>query len=213
MTIALFDLDNTLLEGDCERLWCQFLAEKRLVNTLYMNQIDKFFEDYAQGNLDFFTYESFILRPLAQYNPDQLTTLRKEFLKRIRSLLRPFMLKRIIDHQCQGHILILCTASNSFLAQPIADILDIQNLICTEIETLNHVPTGNLLGIPAFKDGKVKKMDIWLAEHKQSMVNSWAYSDSYNDLPILRKVTYPVAVTPEPNLFNHAIDHGWEILA
>ena len=212
MCIVLFDLDDTLLEGDCERLWCEFLAEKEIVDAAFMQQIGRFFEDYAEGNMDFIAYESFLLRPLTLLPAEKTMSLRKQFLKCIRARLRPFMLKRVAAHQSQGDTLVLITASNAFLARPIAEMLEIPNLICTEIEQNNQVPTGNLLGIPAFREGKVQRLETWLADHKQTLVYSWAYSDSHNDLPILRKVTYPVAVTPEPYLLNQAMDHGWEII-
>jgi HAD superfamily hydrolase (TIGR01490 family) len=212
MSIVLFDLDDTLLEGDSERLWCQFLAEKGLVDKPFINCLDQFFEAYAEGNLDFVAYEKFVLQTLTENKLDYLITLRKQYLEKIRPFLRPFMLKRIIRHKSQGHTLILITAANSFLARPIAKVLNIHHVICTEIETINHVPTGNLIGSPAFNVGKVEKLDVWLTEHQQTLAQSWAYSDSHNDFPILNKVTYPVAVKPDAQLFSQALELGWEII-
>jgi HAD superfamily hydrolase (TIGR01490 family) len=212
MVLALFDLDDTLLDGDCERLWCEFLAERGLVDEGFLTRIGQFFEDYADGSMDFIAYETFFLSPLINFNAEGLIELRSQYLKQINVRLRSFMLERLQWHREQAHQLVLITASNAFLAQPIAQMLDIPHVICTEIEMLNHKLTGKVLGMPPFREGKVACLKLWMAEHAQTLDESWAYSDSHNDLPILREVTHAVAVTPDDILRAQAHERGWKIL-
>jgi HAD superfamily hydrolase (TIGR01490 family) len=212
MPLALFDLDFTLLDGDCEWLWSQFLAEQGVVGADFTTQISRFFDDYETGTLDIVSYETYLLQPLTCLSFETLIDLRKVYLEGIRARLRPFMLERLAWHRAEGHCLLLITAANAFLAEPITRLLDIPNLICTGIETENGKPIPRLSGIPAFREGKVKRLEIWLGEHHQTLNESWGYSDSHNDLPLLERVTVPVAVTPDPVLRNIAIDRNWAII-
>lgn len=207
MTLAIFDLDFTLLEGDSEWLWAEFLLAQGLVGEDFIAQIEAYYRDYEAGTLDFDAYERFLLAPQTQLSPQRLTNLRAAYLLEvIRPRLRPWMLQRVDWHRAQGHTLLLITASNASLAAPIARLLQFPHLICTQITD------GHPLGTPAFRAGKVTLLNDWLAQHQQTLTGSWGYSDSHNDLPLLQQVSRPVAVRPDPVLRRHAAQTGWEIL-
>ena len=212
MPLALFDLDFTLLDGDCEWLWSQFLAEQGVVGEDFTAQIARFFQDYEAGTLDIVSYEAYLLQPLNRLSLESVIDLRSRYLEGIRILLRPYMLERLAWHRSEGHTLLLITAANAFLAEPISSLLGFPNLICTGIETENGKPIPRLSGIPAFREGKVKRLEIWLREQHQTLAESWGYSDSHNDLPLLERVAHPVAVTPDSVLRKIAQDLDWEII-
>jgi HAD superfamily hydrolase (TIGR01490 family) len=212
MSLAIFDLDYTLLDGDSEWLWSEFLAEQGIVGDDFVTRISQFYQDYDAGVLDIVAYENFLLQPLTHLSFDTLIHLRNSYLERIRTRLRPFMLERLAWHRARDHNLLLITAANAFLAEPIRSWLGIANLICTDIETENGIPTGRLVGIPAFRQGKIKRLDIWLVKNHQTLAESWGYSDSHNDLPLLERVTFPTAVTPDSSLRKKAVEMGWEII-
>ncbi len=207
MTLAIFDLDFTLLEGDSEWLWSEFLLSQGVVDEVFTAQIAQYYRDYEAGELDFDSYERFLLVPQTQLSPERFANLRAAYLLEvIRPHLRPPMLKRIDWHRAQGHTLLLITASNASLAEPIARLLQVPNLICTQIEN------GRPIGTPAFRTGKVTLLQAWQKNQGLSLSGSWGYSDSHNDLPFLQLVTYPVAVTPDKILRYHAFRNGWLVL-
>ncbi len=212
MPLALFDLDFTLLDGDCEWLWSQFMVEQGVVGEDFIAQIARFFQDYEAGTLDIAVYETYLLQPLTGLSLESVIDLRTRYLEGIRARLRPFMLERLAWHRREGHDLLLITAANAFLAEPISSLLGFSNLICTGIETEDGRPLPSLSGIPAFREGKVKRLEIWLREHNRTLDESWGYSDSHNDLPLLERVTHPVAVTPDSVLRNIALDRDWELI-
>jgi HAD superfamily hydrolase (TIGR01490 family) len=207
MTLAIFDLDFTLLEGDSEWLWSKFLMTQGIVGEEFIAQIESYYRDYEAGRLDFDAYERFLLTPQTQLSPQQLKELRKIYLfEIIRPRLSLRMLERVAWHRTQGHTLLLITASNAFLAKPIAQLLQFSNLICTQIDN------GKPIGTPAFRVGKVTLLQAWLVKHEKNLAGSWGYSDSQNDLPLLQQVSHPVAVRPDAVLRSHAVQAGWEIL-
>jgi len=212
MTLALFDLDNTILDGDSEWKWSEFLLQQNIVGKDFFEQIKIYYRDYENNRLDFYAYEAFLLHPLTLYPHEKLLQLRARYLEHIQSLVRPALIGRIEWHRVQGYKLLLITATNQFLAEPIAELLNFSMLICTQIETQNGNFTGKLTGIPAFRDGKIKRLNQWLKENQETLAGSWGYSDSFNDLPLLDKVEHPVAVTPDPILRQHALYQGWEIM-
>ena len=211
-TIAIFDLDYTLLSGDSEALWSQFLFEKGLVGAEFVERIQEYYRDYEGGSLDFSAYEEYLLQPLTLYSIDTLLQLRNEYLERIRLIVRPVMLERVNRHRACGHTLLLITATNRFIAEPIAAILQFQNLLCTQIKRSGDSYTNQVDGIPAFGGGKIHLLDQWLAGHALTMEGSWGYSDSHNDLHLLKRVANPVAVSPDEKLRVYALEHGWEII-
>lgn len=211
--VAIFDLDYTLLEGDSEVLWSQFLFEKGLVGAEFMLRIEDYYRDYEKGQLNFIESEEFLLRPLTQHPIDTLVQLRDEYLERIRLIVRPTMLEEVNWHRIHGHTLLLITATNRFTAEPIAAILNFQNLICTQVKRLGDSYTNQVEGLPAFGVGKVKLLELWLANHGLTLEESWGYSDSFNDLPLLKRVEHAVAVSPDNKLRIYALKQGWRIIA
>jgi HAD superfamily hydrolase (TIGR01490 family) len=210
--LAIFDLDNTLLEGDCEFLWTQFLFRHGIAGTAYLEGIEKFFRQYEAGTLDYSAYEAFFIQPLTHLPFDEVLRIRDLYLQEIRPLLRPSMIDRIHWHQEQGHALLVISASDDFICQPIARLFGISDVICTRAEVCDGKLTGHI-GQPApFREGKVELLNAWLVEKGFQLEGSWGYSDSYNDLPLLLLAEHPVAVTPDARLLQHALDHGWEVI-
>lgn len=211
-TLALFDLDSTLLEGDCELIWCDYLLKYGIVEKPFMRQVKRYCVEYEIGVLDYIEFERYILSPVAEMSPARVQEILNEYLGEIRTLLRPRMLGVLQQHQAQGHTLVLATASNSFVARPIASLLNIQHVVCTECEVVDGVPNGKVIGNPAFRSGKVERVKEWVEAHQASLSGSWGYSDSHNDVPILSMVEHAVAVSPDAQLRRIAEQNGWEIL-
>jgi HAD superfamily hydrolase (TIGR01490 family) len=211
-SIAIFDLDYTLLDGDSETMWSHFLFEKNVVDKGFLMRITDYYHAYDDGRLDIYEYEAFLLRPLTEYPLSRLLELRKEYLQRVRQAVRVKMMRRVKRFRTLGFTLLLITASNSFIAEPIAEMLQFRHLICTQIKQDAGRFTTQLDGIPAFREGKVQRLELWLAEHALTLKDSWGYSDSYNDLPLLNLVEHPVVVLPDPVLRAHARQQGWKII-
>lgn len=211
-TLALFDLDSTLLEGDCELIWCDYLLKYGIVEKPFMRQVKRYCVEYEIGVLDYVEFERYILSPVAEMSPSRVQEILNEYLEQIRTLLRPRMLGVLQQHQTQGHTLVLATASNSFVARPIASLLGIQHVVCTECEVIEGVPNGKVIGKPAFRSGKVERVKEWVETRQASLSGSWGYSDSHNDVPILSMVEHAVAVSPDAQLRRIAKQNGWEIM-
>jgi HAD superfamily hydrolase (TIGR01490 family) len=211
-TIALFDLDYTLLDGDSEAMWSRFLFEKGIVDRGFLQRIMEYYHAYDEGHLDIHAYESFLLQPLTTLPPEQLQVLRKEFLEYLRPAVRRRMMRRVSRFRSSGFTLLLITATNSFIAEPLAEMLRFPHLICTRIRQKDGRLTTDLDGVPAFREGKVQRLNQWLDSQGLSLRGSWGYSDSHNDLPLLNKVEHPVAVRPDPLLKAHAQQNGWKII-
>ena len=210
--VAIFDLDYTLLEGDSEALWSKFLLQKGLVDIEFVERINDYYHDYEWGQLNFRKYEEFLLLPLTLYPLEMLIQIRREYLEGIRMSIRPMMQELVNWHHGQGHTLLLVTATNSFIAEPIASILNFPNLICTQVKLDGNSLTNRIDAIPAYREGKVQLLEQWLADHSLTLEGSWAYSDSHNDLPLLNRVEHPVAVLPDYSLRIFAEEHGWKII-
>ena len=217
MNLALFDLDNTLIAGDSDFQWAQFLIEmKALDRELHESRNMEFYEQYKAGTLDIHEFLDFQLKPLARHPRAQLEAWRREFVsKRIMPLIARGTRELIERHQLDGDLCIIITATNSFVTAPIAQALGIDHLIATEPEVKDGEFTGRVSGVPSFREGKVERLEKWLDEHNLtwlSFLRSWFYSDSLNDLPLLSKVTHPVAVDPDPTLRRHAENNNWPII-
>lgn len=215
MTLAIFDLDNTLLAGDSDHAWGEFLVEEGIVDAEeYRKANDRFYHEYLNGELDILHYLGFALQPLASHNMDQLLDWRNTFMDK---KVRPMMLSKAAElldrHRDQGHTLMIITATNRFVTEPIAEALGIEHLIATEPELVNGRYTGEVAGIPSFQDGKVERLNTWLEAHGKNLDGAWFYSDSHNDVPLLKVVSNPVAVDPDPTLEALARDQGWQILS
>lgn len=215
MTLALFDLDNTLLSGDSDYLWGRFLVEQGIVDAdEYEQRNQGFYDQYRQGTLDIFEFLAFQLQPLAVHPPEQLQQWREMFVER---MIAPIMLpaaRELIDrHRSQGDTPVIITATNRFITEPIAQHFGVDHLIATEPEKHDGRYTGQATGVPCFKAGKVERLTQWMAESGEDLAHSWFYSDSHNDLPLLEQVTNPVAVDPDDTLRETAEKRGWPIIS
>ena len=215
MSLTIFDLDNTLLAGDSDHSWGQFLVERQLVDPHYFQERnDQFYEDYRQGCLDIHQYLLFALEPLARFDAGTLSRLHAEFMReKIAPLMLPKAQALIKHHRDQGNTLLVITATNRFIVAPIVEVLDIPNLLASEAERDGERYTGRPIDTPCFGEGKVTRLQRWLQEHKQNLSGSYFYSDSHNDLPLLKLVEHPVAVDPDPILSAHALAHSWPIIS
>ena len=218
MNLALFDLDNTLLAGDSDFQWAQFLIEQRVLDReVYEAQNVEFYEQYKSGTLDIHAFLDFQLKPLSRHPRSQLDAWHSEFMKeRILPLITPDARKLINKHMISKDVCVIITATNRFVTAPIAQELGISNLIATEAEQRDGEYTGRVSGLPCFREGKIARLESWLDEHNLtwlSFLESWFYSDSLNDLPLLNKVTHPVAVDPDATLKAHAEKKGWPIIS
>ena len=215
MSLAIFDLDNTLIADDSDYLWGQFLVDQGIVDKDQYEQANaRFYEDYKKGNLDIVEFLNFSLAPLAKHDTQQLFRWRSRFIEEI---IHPLLLKSamaLVDkHREQGDTLLVITATNRFVTEPIVQLFGIDNLLATTPEFINGRYTGKFNGIPCYQEGKVKLLRAWLNDTSKSMKNSWFYSDSHNDLPLLKLVDNPVAVDPDPVLRDFAVQANWPIIS
>ncbi len=215
MSLAIFDLDNTLLGGDSDYLWGQFLVERGIVDgDLYKQENDRFYREYAEGTLDIFEFLRFALRPLRDNDPARLEQLREEYLaEKIDPIILPASRELIQRHREAGDILMIITATNAFVTAPIAERLGIEHLIATNPEQIDGRYTGEVAGEPSYREGKVNRLNSWLQKHGETLDGSSFYSDSHNDIPLLERVCRPVAVDPDDLLSAHATAQGWPIIS
>ena len=215
MTLAIFDLDNTLLHGDSDHAWGEFIANLGIVDSKsYREKNDAFYDDYCRGALDVFAYQRFVLQPLAGLSMAELARWHEQFMReKIEPIILPKAQALIDSHRAQRHTLMIITATNSFITAPIAKRLGIDTLIATTPEQKNGVYTGDIVGVPCYREGKVERLNVWLAENEATLNGSYFYSDSHNDLPLLQRVDNPVAVDADDTLRKYAEDNGWRILS
>ncbi len=215
MSLAIFDLDNTLLGGDSDYLWGQFLVEQGLVDgEHYERENQRFYDDYEAGTLDIYQYQAFMLQPLTLHPLAEMLAWRERFMEeKIQPILLPRADELLNQRRLAGDILLIITATNRFITAPIAERFGVPHLLATEPEIVDGRYTGRTVGIPCFQQGKVERLDAWLAETGGDLTDSWFYSDSHNDLPLLNRVTHPVAVDPDATLARHAQERGWPIIS
>jgi HAD superfamily hydrolase (TIGR01490 family) len=215
MKLALFDLDNTLLAGDSDFEWAQFLIEHGVLDReIYEARNQEFYELYKAGTLDILEFLDFQLKPLSRHPRTALEAWHREFMARkIVPLIRASARALIAGHQ--GALCAIVTATNSFVTAPIAREFGVDHLIATEPEQRDGEFTGKVSGTPCFREGKVVRVEAWLRERGLafgSFESSSFYSDSLNDLPLLQRVTHPVAVDPDDTLRAHAERSGWPVI-
>lgn len=215
MALAIFDLDNTLLGGDSDYLWGQYLVELGAVDAeSYAKANQKFYQDYIDGTLDNAAYLEFALKPLAQHAPDLLHQWRADFIVDvIEPLVLPAARELVTEHHRRGDTSLIITATNRFITEPIAELFGIEHLLATELEQLEDRYTGRPLGIPTFREGKITALQEWVKQRDVDLAGSWFYSDSHNDIPLLEQVDHPVAVDPDEPLRQHAEQRGWPIIS
>jgi HAD superfamily hydrolase (TIGR01490 family) len=216
MTLAIFDLDNTLLNGDSDHGWGEFIIEKGLVDAqAYRTKNDQFYQQYLRGELDIYAYQNFCLTQIAAFEPEQLQNLLHEFLEGpIEGMITKKSEQLIDSHRDENHHLMIITATNEIITRPIAKRLGIETLIATQAETSNGHPNGKVKGVPSYAAGKIQRLTAWLSEHPQySLEGSYFYSDSHNDIPLLEHVSHAYAVDPDNKLLDHAHAKHWPVIS
>ena len=215
MKLAIFDLDNTLLGGDSDYLWGEFLVKVGAVDgDQHRRENRRYFEDYQAGVLDIRAFLEFQLKPLADNDVASLLAWRQRFVAEV---IAPLVLAKgralVDEHRRRQHLLAIVTSTNAFITRPIADLLGIEHLLATEPEFDGERYTGRFVGEPCSGAGKVHWVNEWMEKTGASLEGSWFYSDSHHDLPLLSLVDHPVAVDPDDRLRSHASRHGWRILS
>ena len=213
--LAIFDLDNTLLAGDSDYLWGKYLAGRGVVDAdFYEQENQRFYEEYKAGDLDIYEFLEFSLKPLSEHSPASLASLHHDYMNEcIRPIITPASRELLAKHRANDDVLLIITATNRFITAPIAEELGVPHLLATDPEMINGRYTGRVEGVPCFREGKVKRLQMWLKQTGYNLAESWFYSDSHNDLPLLDMVTHPVAVDPDETLADHATARGWPIIS
>lgn len=214
MRLALFDLDNTLLGGDSDHAWGDYLCERGILDTAtYKTRNDEFYQDYLAGTLNLTEYLNFTLEILGRTEMAQLDEWHRDFMRDcIEPIILPKALELIDKHRAAGDKLVVITATNRFVTGPIVERLGIETLLATECEQAEGRYTGRTTGVPCFREGKVTRLNMWLEENGLNLEGSYFYSDSMNDLPLLEQVANPVAVDPDPKLRAEAESRGWPVI-
>lgn len=212
--LALFDLDNTLLAGDSDHSWGEFMVANKIVDPeSFKARNDQFYEDYKNGSLNMYDYGAFILEPLTQYSKEEMFKWHYQFMH---ECVIPMVLQKgqdlIQQHRDAGDEIVIITATNDFVTGPIAKYLGVQHLIATTAEMIDGEYTGKIAGTPCLQEGKIGKLMEWLDTTDFSLMGARFYSDSFNDIPLLQEVDEPVAVDPDAKLREHANACGWPII-
>ena len=214
MALAFFDLDETLLAGDSDYLWGQHLVEKGAVDrALYEATNQEFYEHYKAGTLDIHEFARFAFKPLSEHPLETLHQWRDEFVEQ---KIKPIMLQKGIDaieqHRNKNDVLVIITSTNRYITEPIAKLFNVDQLLATDPEIIDGKYTGEL-DVPCFSHYKVDRLNEWLEKTGHDLTNSFAYSDSHNDIPLLETVTHPYAVDPDDNLKSYAESRNWPIIS
>jgi len=215
MKLAIFDLDNTLIAGDSDCLWGEFLSEQGYVDSeAYQAGHEKFYQEYVKGVMDIHVFLEFQLKVLADNDRVRLEEWRKIYIEeKIKPIILPKAIDLIDEHRQQAHELLIITATNRFITEPIANEFNIENLIACEPELIDGQYTGRVVGTPSYAEGKVIRFNDWLATHDQTLKECWFYSDSHNDIPLLREVDHAIAVDPDESLIHEAKEKDWPIIS
>lgn len=215
MRLALFDLDNTLLGGDSDHAWGDWLCERGILDgATYKARNDAFYQDYLAGRLNITDYLNFTLDIFGRTEMAQLAAWHEQFMAEcIEPIILPKGLALLDEHRAAGDKLVIITATNRFVTAPIAARLGVDTLLATECEMVDGRYTGRTTDVPCFKEGKVTRLNRWMQENGFTLDGASFYSDSMNDLPLLECVSRPVAVDPDPNLLAEAQKRGWPVLS
>lgn len=216
MKLALFDLDNTLIAGDSDHAWSEFLIEEGVLEReVFEETNNRFYREYQEGTIRMEDWLEFQLAPLASRTAEELQAWHREFMRRkVVPIILPKARELIAKHE--DALRVIVTATNRFIVAPICGELGVVHVIASEYEEVDGVPTGKPRGQPSFGAGKVSRLTEWLALRGQALADfkeSWFYSDSHNDIPLLERVTHPVAVDPDAKLRKHAQDRGWPVIS
>ena len=215
MSLAIFDLDNTLLSIDSDHAWGEFLLEQGAVDPVaYREANERFMADYNAGTLDMAAFLEMALKPLAENTPEQLAAWHQQFMaSKIEPHILPKAEELLARHRTKGDTLLIITATNRFITGPIAERLGVDDLIAVDPEMVDGRYTGRVDGVPSYREGKVIRLQAWLEAQDLTMDGAWFYSDSHNDLPLLEKVDHPVAVDPDDTLRKVAEERHWRIMS
>ena len=217
MNLTLFDLDNTLLNGDSDFEWSQFLIRIGVLDReLFEAKNIAFYEHYKAGTLDIQEFLDFQLKPLSRHARKTLDEWHQRFMReQALGMITQAARDLVNRHRAAGDICVIITATNSFVTAPIAREFGVEYLIATEPEHKNGEFTGNVTDVPCFREGKITRLENWLTQQGwnwNSFADTTFYSDSLNDLPLLAKVKNPIAVNPDDTLRQHAAQHGWQVM-
>ena len=216
MALAIFDLDNTLIAGDSDYLWGQFMVDEGMVDAeLFRKGNDHFYQQYQAGTMVLSEYLDFCLEPLTRYTLDELAEKHRKFMTEV---INPIMLDQaralLKKHRDQGDYLMIITATSRFVTEPIARELGIDALLAVELEIKDERYTGKVVGTPTYQEGKVVRLKEWLENNPEySMAGSYFYSDSRNDIPLLKEAEYAFAVDADPELTAFAKEQGWPVMS
>ena len=200
MPLAIYDLDNTLIGGDSDYLWGEFLCDEGIISDResFQKMNDYFYHQYETGELNIFAWAEFSFKILTNHSLDELNKLRQDFVD---TKIKPIFLEKaqncINNHKEKGDTVLVITASNTFITKPIIEMYGIDHLLATEPEFISGRFTGKVAGIPCFQAGKIDNLMPWLEKNKESLIGSYFYSDSHNDLPLLELVDNPIAVNSD----------------
>jgi HAD superfamily hydrolase (TIGR01490 family) len=215
MALAIFDLDNTLISGDSDHSWGEFLVSEQLVDAQQFKKTnDQFYADYVAGSLDIFAYLEFSLQPLTEMSMAELAELHKRFMEQV---IEPMQLAKaqalLQQHRDAGDRLLIITSTNRFIVEPICHSFGVTEILATDAQIVDGRYSGKVEGVPTYKEGKVVRLNVWLKEQSETLEGSWFYSDSINDLPLLLEVDHAVAVDPCPALQEVAEEKHWQIIS
>lgn len=217
MPLAIFDLDNTLLGGDSDHAWGEFLIAHKLVDAAsHGARNDEFYQQYTEGRLNIDDYVRFTMGPVLHCSLSELDQLHRQFMAEfVRPMILPQAVQLIEHHKTAGDTCLIMSATNSFITGPIADELGVHELLATELAVEGEHYTGDIAGVPCFQEGKVVRLQQWLElkNDKYKIQESVFYSDSVNDLPLLKAVKEPVAVDPDKQLMEYAQENGWQVIS
>ncbi|WKD27092.1 HAD-IB family hydrolase [Halomonas sp. KG2] len=215
MSLAIFDLDNTLISIDSDHAWGEFLLEQGAVDPVaYREANERFMADYNAGTLDMAAFLEMALKPLAENTPEQLAAWHQQFMvSKIEPNILPKAEELLARHRTKGDTLLIITATNRFITAPIASRLGVDDLIAVDPEIVDGRYTGRVTGTPSYREGKVTRLKQWLEGQEFTMDGAWFYSDSHNDLPLLEQVEHPVAVDPDDTLRKVAEERQWRIMS
>jgi HAD superfamily hydrolase (TIGR01490 family) len=218
MKLALFDLDNTLLNGDSDFEWSQFLIRIGILDReLFEVKNQTFYDQYKAGTLDIHEFLDFQLKPLSRHSRKVLDDWHRQFMaESVMPMVTSHSRELVKQHLDAGDVCVIITATNSFVTAPIARVFGIEHLIATEPEHIDGEFTGQVADVPCFREGKITRLDNWLSARGwalDSFEDSVFYSDSMNDLPLMCKVKHPVAANPDATLRAHAEQHSWPIIS
>jgi len=216
--LAIFDLDNTLLEGDSDYAWCTFMAQHLLDDPESFNQQSKkFYEDYENHTLDIHEYFDFVMSPLKSLSAEALNNLLNQFIETVLPpMIRPQAQACVQEHKAAGDTTLIITATSSLVTSPIRSFFSIDHLMGTDPEFLDGQLTGKILGTPCFQEGKIDRLIQWMETHtldvEEQLEKAFFYSDSINDAPLLRRVGNPRVVNPDTRLSELAKESQWPIV-